>query len=62
MKLTNWSEKDLDDFCQSNFLDDDIAEKLMVFMKGQEGSINVTPKKGDEHSIANLKIDIVLSA
>lgn len=61
MKQINWSEEDLDKFCEDNFIADSIAEKLQVFMKGQEGSIELIPKKGDEDAISNLKINVVLS-
>ena len=62
MKKTNWTEKELTQFCEDNFLDNYIAEKLTEFMKGEEGTLEVIPKKGDEQSIANLKIDVVLSS
>ena len=61
MKETNWDKKKLERFCEDNFLDDDIADKLQVFMKGQKGTLEVI-QKGDEREIANLKIDIVLNS
>ena len=61
MKETNWDKKKLERFCEDNFLDDDIADKLQVFMKGQKGTLEVI-QKGDELEIADLKIDIVLNS
>ena len=61
MKETNWDKKKLERFCEDNFLDDDIADKLQVFMKGQKGTLEVI-QKGDELEIDNLKIDIVLNS
>lgn len=56
--MKKWNKEEIEKFGEDEQLDDDIAEKLIVFMDGQEGTIEVEGQGGHK---AELKVVVKLS-
>lgn len=59
MEKTNFETKDIEKFCEDNFIDDDMSDKIAHIMVDNQGKIEVIPLKDDTH--ATLKIEIKLN-